>query len=386
VLGSSDGIDEWRLRLAVAVLLCVGAVYFFRLEALTDVGAALGGGVLVLLLLYAGQHWVGMRGFSRAWPGISRGLATALLVGCLCPPGLPIALVAVLGAGAVIVEALVRRLGTPIAVSGVLLAWGVAWLWWYRTGLPLLAPFSMHTQDEPIMLWTRFQLAIDPVRLYTGNVSGPIGATSFGLAAVGVLLLGYGRRVSWLYLAAFFVPPAAALLISRQPLSVYLLSGEAVVLAGIVAAEVGRMPQAWNFRVAAGLVAGAISAVLLVRGWGGVAFGVGVLGAAILLTALQVFDVLGARTPAEPGRVRPAPARDSAVASSAPRAAAVPVSVSPLHMALLVLLPPVGLVFLWRNETLSDTVRINLVALGSLLYAGALAGSLAWLWLLRLPA
>ncbi|MFY9614667.1 MAG: hypothetical protein WAT58_04635, partial [Candidatus Dormiibacterota bacterium] len=60
-------------------------------------------------------------------------------------------------------------------------------------------------------------------------------------------------------------------------------------------------------------------------------------------------------------------------------------SFGPLQLALLVLLPPVGLFFLWRNQSVPDTQRIGLVAMGSLLYVVAVAGSLAWLWLLRLP-
>jgi hypothetical protein len=59
---------------------------------------------------------------------------------------------------------------------------------------------------------------------------------------------------------------------------------------------------------------------------------------------------------------------------------------SPIELALMVVLPPVGLFLLWRNESVPDAQRISLVALGSLLYAAALVGSLAWLWLLRLPA
>ncbi|MDP9325564.1 MAG: hypothetical protein M3O87_03400, partial [Candidatus Dormibacteraeota bacterium] len=97
-LGNSDGLDESRLRLGIAVMLSLGALYFFRFSAAETLGAALGGGLVVLVVLYIGLRVVGLRQFSRLWPGASRGLATALLVACLCPPGLPPALVGVLGA------------------------------------------------------------------------------------------------------------------------------------------------------------------------------------------------------------------------------------------------------------------------------------------------
>ncbi|MFY9615131.1 MAG: hypothetical protein WAT58_06990, partial [Candidatus Dormiibacterota bacterium] len=355
-LGNSDGLDESRLRLGIAVLLSLGALYFFRLSAAETLGAALGSGLAVLVVLYIGFHQVGLREFSRLWPGASRGLATALLVACLCPPGLPHALVAALSALAVLSEGVQRRLGAPVALNGVLIAAGIAWLWWARTDMTLVAPITMRPQDEPIMLWTQFQLQIDPLRLYAGNVAGPIGATSFGLATVGVLVLGYARRVSWLYLAGFLVAPVVALSVNHQPLEVYLLCGEGVVLVGIVGAEVGRLPQAWHFRLAVGLLGGAITAVLFVRGMGAVAYGIGALGAAVVLTALQVFDILGARTPTPVGAPT---ARAATARAPSPLAQG---SFGPLQLALLVLLPPVGLFFLWRNQSVPDTQRIGLVA------------------------
>jgi hypothetical protein len=378
-LGSADAIDDSRLRLGVAVALSLAGLYFFRMAAVETIAAALAGGLVVLAAQYIGLHYVGLRVFSRMWPGAARALATALLFACVCPPGLPPVLLGALGAGAVLVEGAQRRLVPPLALGGVLLAWAIAWLWWARAGLPLLAPFSLRTLDEPIVLWTRFQLVIDPLRLYAGNVAGPVGATSLGLASLGVLVLGYRRRVSWLYVAGFYLPPLAALLATRRPITVYLLCGEALVLAAIVAADTGRLPQPPLWRLGAGVLAGAVSAVLLLLGMGGVGFGIGVLASAGLLSVVQLVGITG------PQAVAPSHGPGRTAAQARPAAAAGGGSFSPVQLALLVLLPPVGLFLLWRNKSVADSEGITLVALGSLLWVAALAGSLTWLWLLRLP-
>src|SRR5207244_1394907 len=60
---------------------------------------------------------------------------------------------------------------------------------------------------DPIDTW--YQLfhqstwALDPVRLYVGNVAGPVFATSLLAVAVGVAWLAYARRVSLVVLVAF---------------------------------------------------------------------------------------------------------------------------------------------------------------------------------------
>src|SRR5206468_2542046 len=105
----------------------------------------------------------------------------------------------------------------PLALGGVLIGWLLAWTWQWRAGNGPVAPFDLRPLGDPIQLWQRFQIAIDPARLYTGNVAGPLGVTSFGLVALCALLLGFSRQISWPYVLAFFAPPAALALLTRQP-------------------------------------------------------------------------------------------------------------------------------------------------------------------------
>ena len=377
LLGDLESIDEARLRLVAALLLSAGAVYFFRRPALEALGAALLASLLVLAVMYVAFHRVGIRGVRRVWPGALRAISSALILACLCPPGLPPALVAGLAAIAVVIDGVQRGLLVPLALSGVMIVWPLTWLWRARFGLDYLAPFQLRPLDDPIALWSKFQIAVDPVRLYAGNVAGPMGATSFGLAALALLVLAYGRRVSWSFVFACYGLLAVVMLVAHQPLTIYLLSGPALVFAGLLAAETRKLPLLAAWRVGAGLLAGAITAVLLLRGVGIEAFGAGIIITLALVSVFQLFGLAG--SPAV--MPQPAPAGATAIASADEQ--------PPLRagrLALLVLVPPAGLYLLSRDETMPREQRLTLVGLGAALYVAALAGSLAWLWMLRLPA
>jgi hypothetical protein len=251
--------------------------------------------------------------------------------------------------------------------------WPIGWLWRAQAGLPLLSPFQLHPLGEPIILWTRYQLAVDPVRLYAGNVAGAVGATSFGLAALSFLLLAYARRASWPYLLGMYAPVVAMLVLTQQPLAVYLLTGQAMVLGGVVAAETRRLPARWQWQAVAGLLAGVVGAILLWRGTGQVGYGAGILAAAATISAFQLLGLTGAVETAKPS-------------TRAARAAQPSPTLSPIRIAFLVVLTPIGLYQLWRDATLPLAPRRVLTALGAVLYVCALGGSLAWLWLLRVPS
>jgi hypothetical protein len=305
----------------------------------------------MVAMLYVGYHYVGIRRIGLLYPGAARGLAVGLLLFCLCPPGLPAGLLFGLAALAVLLEGALSGLAVPVALSGVLVVWPVAWLWHLHTGLGYVGPFQLRPMLDPIALWTRFQLEIDPLRLYTGNVAGPLGATSMGLAMIGFVLLAYVRSASWAFLVAFFA---------------------AVVFAGLVAAETRKLPPAIWWKAGAGLAAGLLSSALLLRGAGYEAYGGGVLVPLLLVSLFQLFGLAG--TPAvipedwgKAGQVVTARAR-------------------PGRLAALVVFAPAGAALVWRDQGLPRAQRQILAGLGTLLYLAAVAGALLWLWLLRLPA
>jgi hypothetical protein len=366
-------VNDGPVRLGIAVMLSAGALLFFRQEALPLLGASALGALLVLGGLYIGYHRIGLRGAGRPWPGFSRGLATGLIFFCLCPPGLPPALVVALAALAVLAEGWLRGLLVPVALSGVMVAWAIAWVWHTHAGGGYLSPFQLRPQLEPIGLWTRFQLELDSVRLYTGNVAGPLGSTSFGLAMLGFVILAYLRRASWLFLLAFYVPIGVAMALTRGSLPVYLINGTAVVIAGLVAAEIRRLPLGTTRRIGAGGAAGLLTAALLVGGGGSESYGEGIVAVALVVSLFQLFGLAG--SPAVISGARATDGKSDAQGQA-----------SPLQLAALVVFPPAGLLMVWRDQSLPPSQRRMLGGLGLFLYVIVVSGALLWLWTLRLPA
>ncbi|HEV3232170.1 MAG TPA: hypothetical protein VG245_07940 [Candidatus Dormibacteraeota bacterium] len=365
--------DEGRLRLGVTVVLAAAGLAFFRLAALPVLAGALVGALALLTGLYVGFHTLGRRSFGRVWPGASRGLGTGLLVFCLCPPGTPPWLAALLSAVAGLIEGRLRRVALPLALNGALVVWPLAWAWQAHADLGFVRPFDLRPLEEPIKLWTQAQIALDPVRLYTGNVPGLLGATSFGLVALGVLVLAYARRASWAYLAAAAAPVLLGVAVARQPLTVYLVSGPALAFAGLIGADARRLPKAVAWRVGGGVAAGLIALALLRAGAGLSAYGAGVLTAGAGVALFQLFGLAGA-----PAVVRTAPA-----GAHVPSVRGLP---GLAQAAALVVFLPLGLLLIWRDPSLSRSAKASLTSVGLGLYVFAGAAAVAWVNLIRLPA
>src|SRR5207302_4187364 len=90
-----------------------------------------------------------------------------------------------------------------------------------------LAPDGMGPAAEPIRYWLQVggQWPVEPVRLYVGNVPGPVFATSLLAVAVGVDWLWYARRLSLLVVLTFLAGAAAAVELAHLPGGINLLSG-----------------------------------------------------------------------------------------------------------------------------------------------------------------
>jgi len=367
--------DDW-LRLIGALLLCAVGVGFFHQAAWNTLAAVAVGAAANLLALWVGFHRLGLRVLGSVWPGWIRGISTALLLFVVLPPGLPPGLVVGVVFLALVVEGRLRQVVVPLALNGVLVVWPIAWLWQFRFALPHLSPIDLRHLEEPIQLWRHFQLAVDPLRLYTGNVAGPLGATSMMTATFAVLLLAYARRASWHYILGFFAPIAIITAITRRPLTVYLLSGPALVFAGLLGGDMGRLPRSRWWRTGGGIAAGTVAALLLFSGLGWQAFGSGVTVAALGLALLQALGPAGARAPAAEHR----PARIGARPALAfrPRLLA--------ELATLLLVPPVGWAMVASDGTLSGKLRLGVVVSSAALFVVAAILSILWVYSLRLPA
>jgi hypothetical protein len=370
-IAQPERADEFRLRLGITVALAIAGLLLFRGAAIPALVGALLGCALALGALNLGFHNLGIRWLGRIWPGTARAATTALLVFCLCPPSTPPWVAGGAAALGVLIEGRLRKVALPLATGGAILVWPLVWAWQVHAGLGYVRPFDLRPLDEPIRLWTQSQIALDPVRLYTGNVPGPLGVTSFGLVALGVLLLAYARRASWGWLVGAAVPLAVGLLAARQPLTVHLLSGPALAFGGLVGADSRRLPKAPAWRVGAGAGTGVVAFLLLRSGMGVAAFGLAVLVVGLLVALFQIYGLAGS------------PAVVPTAAAAAPEPAWGP-ALTAQALALVVFLP-LGLFLLWRDAGLTRSARVSLATVGIGLYAVAAALAMTWLNYLRLP-
>lgn len=113
---------------------------------------------------------------------------------------------------------------------------------------------------DPIATW--YQLfnqsswTMDPIRLYVGNVPGPVFATSLAAVAVGVAWLAYARRVSLVVLVTFLAGGMLAIYTWHWDYLFQLDSGPTWFVAGLLLADRRLLPDSWAARPVLGFAAG----------------------------------------------------------------------------------------------------------------------------------
>ena len=114
---------------------------------------------------------------------------------------------------AVILELLRARYIPAIRAQAGLLAFAAIAL--ITRGAPnaYINPANGKSFGDPISVWYHFFSAasapIDPIRLYVGNVPGPVFATSLLAVAIGAAWFAYARRVSLVVLITFSSEPSS---------------------------------------------------------------------------------------------------------------------------------------------------------------------------------
>jgi Na+-transporting NADH:ubiquinone oxidoreductase subunit NqrB len=110
--------------------------------------------------------------------------------------------------------------------------------------------------------------ALDPIRLYVGNVAGPVFATSLLAVAVGVAWLAYARRVSLVVLIAFLLGAGLAIYTFHWDALFQLDSGPTWFVAGLLLADRRLLPESWTLRPVLGFAAGLFAIGLRHNGYG----------------------------------------------------------------------------------------------------------------------
>ncbi|HSP09630.1 MAG TPA: RnfABCDGE type electron transport complex subunit D, partial [Candidatus Dormibacteraeota bacterium] len=173
---------------------------------------------------------------------------------------------------AVTLETLRARYVPAIRSQAGLLAYAVVALATRGAPNSYLNPASGKPFGDPISTWYRFfspdSAPIDPIRLYVGNVPGPVFATSLLAVAIGVAWLAYARRVSFVVLVTFLAGGLLAINTFHWDYVFQLDSGPTWFVAGLVLADRRLLPGSWAVRPALGFAAGLFAIGLRRNGYG----------------------------------------------------------------------------------------------------------------------
>ena len=182
----------------------VAGLLLFRLVAVQMLGIALAAGVASHLAARLGRQPL------RSSPAVSAVIGVALL-GPAAPPAWTAA-VALLASALEVARGRAApelRFQAGLASFSVL---AVAVVLGGRGMLTYLHPPDLRPFPEPVRLWLTYYppgaAPLDPIRLYVGNVAGPVFATSVVAALIAAMWLWHARRLE-LWVVAGFLAGAA---------------------------------------------------------------------------------------------------------------------------------------------------------------------------------
>ncbi|MDQ6712028.1 MAG: RnfABCDGE type electron transport complex subunit D [Candidatus Dormibacteraeota bacterium] len=287
---------NYDLAYALALLpLIIAGIVFFTQDALLLFAIAFLAGIVCLLALQLARLTFGL----PAWVGFkaTHPLVASILIACFFSPRTP----AWIGALMVILFVAIDTVLWPqlrrVMIHPALIVFGVLYLVQLPLHVSYVNAFDGHRLDDPLLLWYKLQIVIDPVKLYVGNLPGPIGVTSAAAVLLGVTYLWYTRKISLGVVVGFLCGVAALAIAIRSDLGFQLASGPSLFLAGYIAADRRRLLLPERFTFAFGLAAGVATMILRWYGNGQqAAWQALLLVSAVVTLFLLVQDLLRRRT------------------------------------------------------------------------------------------
>lgn len=246
--------------------LVLFSILFFRQQALVLYGLCLLTGVVCLLSIQLARLTVGL----PAWVGhkATHPLISGLLIPCFLSPVTP----PWLGVGLVILLVVLDTVAWPqlmrMLTHPALVVFGVLFLVQRQLHTSFVNPFDLRPLDDPLTYWYRFHIAVDPIKMYVGNVPGPMGVTSMGAVLLGVAYLWYCRKISLSLLLGYFAGMTTAAIAYNFAVAFQLSSGPTLFVAGFLAADRRRMVLSDRLAAVIGLIAGGLTIVLRAFGQG----------------------------------------------------------------------------------------------------------------------
>ena len=283
---------SYDLAYALALLpLVLAGIVFFVQDALLLFALSFLAGIVCLLAIQLARLTFGL----PAWIGFkaTHPLVASILIACFLSPRTPAWVAATMVILFILIDTVLWPQLQRIMLHPALVVFGLLFLIDRQLGIGYVNPFDGRHLDDPLLLWYKLQIVIDPVKLYVGNVPGPIGVTSAGAVVLGVTYLWYTRKVSLGLIAGFVCGIAAVALAIRSDLGFQLASGPSLFLAGYVAADRRRVQIAERFTFLFGLAAGVATMILRWYGQGLQATWQGLLlASAVVTVALRVQVIL----------------------------------------------------------------------------------------------
>jgi Na+-translocating ferredoxin:NAD+ oxidoreductase RnfD subunit len=286
---------NYDLAYALTLLpLVIAGIIFFLQDALLLFAISFLAGIVCLLALQLARLTFGL----PAWIGYkaTHPLVASVLVACFFPPRTPAWVAATMVILFIVIDTIVWPQLQRVMLHPALIVFGILFLIQRQLGFGYVNPFDGRHLDDPLTLWYKLQLVIDPVKLYVGNVPGPLGVTSAGTVLVGVIYLWYTRKISLGLVTGFLCGIAALALVIRSDLGFQLASGPSLFLAGYVAADRRRVLIPEGLTFAFGLAAGMATMILRWYGEGQQAAWQGLLLVGVVATvALRARDLVRGR-------------------------------------------------------------------------------------------
>jgi electron transport complex protein RnfD len=255
--------SSYALALLPAIVF---SILFFRQDALLLYGLCLLAGIVCLLSIQLARMTVGL----PAWVGFkaSHPLIAAVLVACFLSPVTPPWLAVVLVILLVVLDTVVWPQLRRMMVHPALVVFGFLFLVEGQLRIPFVNAFDLRPLDDPLTLWYRFHAIVDPIKMYVGNVPGPMGATSTGAVLLGIVYLWYARKISLSLLLGYYAGLVAGALAYNSDVAFQLSSGPTLYVAGFLAADRRRMILSERLTAAMGVGAGGLTMVLRAFGQG----------------------------------------------------------------------------------------------------------------------
>jgi Na+-translocating ferredoxin:NAD+ oxidoreductase subunit D len=306
---------SYDLAYALALLpLVIASILFFLQDALLLFAISFLAGIVCLLALQLTRLTFGL----PAWVGhkATHPLVASVLIACFFSPRTPAWIAASMVILFIVLDTFIWPQLRRVMLHPALVVFGILFLVQRQLGIGFVNPFDGHRLDDPLVLWYKLQIVIDPVKLYVGNAPGPIGVTSAAAVLLGVTYLWYARKISLGIVVGFLCGVAAVALAIHSDLGFQLASGPSLFLAGYIAADRRRVLLPEQLRFAFGVAAGVATMILRWYGNGQQAAWQGLALVSLFVTVgLLVQDALRRRSASAAGA---APLRTLTVDSGDP--------------------------------------------------------------------